>query len=185
MTDAEFDTVHQLLYGRREELDPSSNECVFQLIDVQCLDYMPPQLDVDVPAHGQDFSEALLDMKKDYGGECSVYLFGRTMSKHSVVARVHGFRPYLFYYRAGGVEALLRHVADKTNLDTDALRPFVRLVKRKHLYGFEPNSMDRPTGRKEHEYYEVSFPTLRSFRLAKSETACHEGIVDPIFKFLD
>ena len=97
------------------------------------------------------------------------------------------FRPYLFYECSAGQEAIFRNrLARAVGLEEQQLR--FRTVFLTNTYGWVPNRPAHPTGRKEHQYMQVFFPTLASMRKGMRATQygrVHEDKIAPDTKFMD
>lgn len=116
--------------------------------------------------------------------ECVVFLFGRTEGGKSICVQVRGFRPPLYYF---GNRAKVRkaHLAREIGCRPDLL--YEREVSRRNMYGFEPDSLTHPKGRKIQTYEEIRFHTANHFHKARrmDRPPPHEGILDLPTRFLD
>jgi len=148
--------------------DESSDTYIFQLIDVKVLDRLPPQYETDrASIHGDTFVENAVDLKAKYSTHCTVVLIGCTEKGNSILVKVDDFMPYLFYRKKPNeTEEIFRSkLANKLDLKDDSLLK-TKIIKRKNLYGWEPNSMSHPTDRKEYEFIQVFFPNVQYMRKA-------------------
>lgn len=115
------------------------------------------------------------------------FVFGRTATGRSVCVRVEGVRPRLFFSLEGTTKQALRQTLER-EVHT-ALHVECRSMA--HMYGYEPDPTS-PSGRLVHEYAEVFYPSLRTFRAACSlrkddparEPMAHETFVNPTTRFL-
>jgi DNA polymerase elongation subunit (family B) len=102
---------------------------------------------------------------------CVAFLWGRTDQGHSVCVRVEGVCPRL-YVAMEDTDTLAALRAELTNEVARTLHKRDRglTVHERtfcHFYGYEPDSRT-PSGRKEHRYAEVRYPSLASWRHAVS-----------------
>lgn len=163
----------------------------FQILDVQVVDELPHALDTSGDGFkGEDFLLNVAELEPDEGGsaaahrKCTVLLFGCTETGNSVLARVSGFSPSLFFeIPSYGDASLRRNIASKCGVPENMLR--FKRVKRKNMYGWVPESRDHPTKRKEHAYLQVFFPTIASMRRAARNFRVHEDKVTVDTKFMD
>ena len=178
------------------------DEYTFQLLDVRIEDNTPKHLEYD------DVNELLGDSFNDafsaaaYGKKsksCTVFAFGRTDTGKSITVHVNGFKPYLFFSKKDfeSKNRLVNELVDDVNENEQNRYNHIRFtdieVKErtvKHAYGFEPN--EDGTDRKTFEYYQVFFPTKRSWQfIAKKENKskiaqkAHEKNVECITRFFD
>jgi DNA polymerase delta subunit 1 len=100
---------------------------------------------------------------------CILFVFGRTLQGTSVCMRVEGLLPKL-YVPFDASKDTLDSVRRELHAEVaDRMRGLeklsVSLVTRTHFYGYEPDPTT-PSGREEHSYLEVSYPSLFSWRAA-------------------
>lgn len=137
------------------------------------------------------------------------FLFGRMDDGSSICVRVEGIRPRLYFevteeWSVGRILALLEKEAQAelrkgTQSGSGQMINLThKTVQRTHLYDYEPDE-DAPSGRVVHNYLEVEFPSLRTFRALRNLHApkhaedggcppliAHETKVDPLIRvFLD
>ena len=87
----------------------------FQILDVQVVDCLPSPLDTSGDGYkGEAFLENILDIQAEKDDDrqvpkqCHVLLFGCTEHGNSVLARVSGFKPSLFFEVPSYGDASLR-----------------------------------------------------------------------------
>jgi DNA polymerase elongation subunit (family B) len=167
-------------------ISESSDTYLFQLIDVKILDFDYPAFGYNdsLDIHGDDFIELTCDMEVKPKFLCDVALIGCTENGNSILVKVKEFKPYLFYKKTCSVELIRSKIASLLELRDEHVLT-TKVVKCKNLYGWEPNSMENPTDRKEHEYVQVFFPNVRMMRKAIHKTQCHEGQITAETKFAD
>ena len=106
-------------------------------------------------------------VEKERGG-CIAFVFGRTQDGRSVCVRVEGVRPKLFFkLEPGDTLASMRLELEKEVKarlgDTGCLQ--TSAVRFAHDYGYEYDP-DTPSKRAVHEYVEVRYPSLTTWRMA-------------------
>ena len=164
-----------------------------QIIDVQVVDRLPMTFSCGEEVKGDEFLLSVLETGDDRSRaeRCTVLLFGCTSSGNSVLAKVSGFRPYLYFEARAADDVFRTRVARAACVDATQLR--FETVRRKNMYGWVPNAMAHPTQRREFEYIKVSFPTVESMkrasrppRFSSSEPLkVHEDKVTADTKFMD
>tara|TARA_B110000046_G_C13021529_1_gene411508 strand:- start:653 stop:3814 length:3162 start_codon:yes stop_codon:yes gene_type:complete len=155
------------------------------------LDKAPSPLGAAVDVKGEEFLEAIIDKHSEddvyaTDNSCTVLLFGCTAKGAPMLVRVDDFCPYIYFefpvHLPSFQRDLLAHLGR-----VDVTRLSFKSVWRRNMYGWVPDSMDRPTSRKQHRYLKVSFPTVammkRAARLPKYRA--HEDRIAPETKFLD
>ena len=180
------DEVHDPFARLRSEAPPSATH-TFQITDVRVVDELPQAAQAGVELHGAEFVDSI-EPERQWRSTCTTLVFGLLPTGASILVRTDDFRPSLMY--AGdkyfGEGELLDDIAGWCKLQPSVASRLV--VKRrlcKHLYGWQPDRDHFPSGRKEHVYYQVYFPTVRLFRRACRDTPCHEKLVGAECKFLD
>lgn len=173
---------------------PPENENIhtFQLIDVKILERNPPCFTYSKPPPGQvateingsDFMEAICDMEHTYIHNCKVALIGTTELGNSVFVTVNDFKPYLYYNKTCSVDQLLYKIANLCDIKNENSLSG-KIIKAKNVYGWEPDKMDHPGGRKEHEFIQVFFPNVFLMKRAIYKTKCHETQITGETKFMD
>ncbi len=166
--------------------DMEANLHSFQVIDVQVVDNLPQSFDGEGDClKGSMFLEMLPEPERRFPKECTVLLFGCTKIGNSVLARVEGFRPSLYFEMPDGASltGLRATIAQKCEVTEHRLE--CRVVYRKNMYGWVPESRDHPKSRKDHRYLEVLFPTVSLMRKAARILPAHEDKVSADTKFMD
>jgi len=120
-----------------------------------------------------------------------VLVFGVTSTGASVLVRVNGFWPFLYYLRPsdqGEVESSLRLPPSHTRAE---------LVTRTNFYGWEPDAtqalspsvplLERGRKRATKQYTKLSFATRNAYERAARlhHPVCHESMIDAETKFCD
>ena len=168
-----------------------NNIFCFQLVDVKVIDVLPSvvQYSHKNEITGDDFVSDMLDAKPTYLHNSVVVLIGCTEKGNSICVKVDDFKPFLYYKKNGDSEAVIKaRIANQIDMKNSE-NLTIKVVKCKHLYGWEPNTMEYPTDRKEHEYVQVFFPTVRDMKKAlyqkNSNFMPHEGQITVETKFMD
>lgn len=167
----------------------------FQIIDVKMLEKSPPPYnytkalpgEVAHEVHGSEFLENTCDLEHNYNRDSPVALIGTTKQGNSVFLIVNKFRPYLYYNKNDmSKEQLCYKIAQLCDIKNEnILIDHAKVIKAKNVYGWEPNSMDHPTDRKNHEFVQVFFPNIFSMKKAIHKTKCHEAQITAEIKFMD
>jgi DNA polymerase delta subunit 1 len=168
---------------------------IFQLIDVHIAERDPIEFsytrpkpnDISHEIHGEEFLTMTCDLESDYSKYCKVLLFGTTMKGNSILVNVSGFKPYLFYKKDNMSEQSLKNKLTRLlNLRDESILS-TKVIKRKTLYGWEPNKISFPNERKNHEFIQVFFPNIFIMKKAIycKQLKCHEGNIGGETKFMD
>ena len=161
---------------------------VFQLIDVTVSDSAPtpfPYKEVDEVC-GDDFlDEISKDQEAPSPKGVSVIMVGCTDEGDSILVKVSGFKPYVFMKLTGSVKSLLHDVSLQCNLPLGSLS--ANVISACDLYGWEPDSIEQPTGRKKHRYAQVFFPSVKAMRHVRynKSLVCHEHNIAVETQFMD
>ena len=144
---------------------------VFQMIDVNILDFEYPSFGYSDNSDitGDNFLELICDLEPKYNDQCDVALIGCTENGNSILVKVKGFMPYLFYKKTCSTQLLQSKLARLLDL-RDESELLTKVVTCKNLYGWEPNSMTNPTDRKQNQYVQVFFPNVRIMKKAIKKT---------------
>lgn len=114
-----------------------------------------------------DFHELVENVEKDKEG-CIAFVFGRAQDGRSVCVRVEGVRPKLFYEMKEGdtVPSIRRELEQEVKAKLASSTGLQVEVKHfAHDYGYEYDPCS-PSGRKVHQYAEVRYPSLVTWRMA-------------------
>ena len=193
LVDPESDIATELTGDWLAKLRPpvETGALNMQILDVQVVDEMPRAFTGSKDdAKGETFLLDVLehadDSPRPRASRCTVLLFGTTELGASVCVRVTDFKPSLLYDMPANVKQFCINMGRALQLPADEL--VTRQVLRKHSYGWIPNSMDHPTGRKDIMYLQVFFPTMKAMRRATYSTSLgqfHEDKVPYDTKFMD
>lgn len=145
----------------------------FQLVSATIEDRLPGAL-----AYGFDRSMLLEDdfldtvepvkLEKRVDSAAVAFLFGRMADKRSICVRIEGIRPKLFFECTGiSLMDLKRELQNEVRPELQEAPTGLHIeVKRfANFNGFEPDETTA-SGRKLHNYYQVEYPSVRSWRKA-------------------
>lgn len=192
LNDPELDVATELTGDWLGMLRPpvETGALTVQILDVQVVDEMPRAFDGSKDdAKGESFLMDVLehaDSPRRHASRSTVLLFGTTELGASVCVRVTDFKPSLLYEMPPSVNQFCVDLTRELRLTSGSL--VTKKVLRKHTYGWIPNSMDHPTGRKDIMYLQVFFPTVNAMRRATYVTKLgrfHEDKVPCDTKFMD
>ena len=170
----------------------------FQFLSASIEDKLPPAMaeeadidDISDPSFLESASQIEAQLFFDRTSPV-VCLFGRRANGESICVRVEGFRPKLYFFPLPGesVNDIVREMTQEIRHDGVPLKGALKTFT--HFNGYEPDET-APSQRKCHDYVEVQYPSVRSWRRAISvrkddETGryrtAHESNVDVMTSFL-
>ena len=161
----------------------------FQLISATIEDRLPPGIPDGVTF--QDFlSDDFLDvvgeplkLEKSIDGACVAFLFGRMQDGRSICIRVEGIRPKLFFDYDGNLDALKRELQQEVYNEIRFENYGLIITKKEfaNFNGYEPDDTTA-SGRKVHLYYQVEYPSMRTWRKAVSLRKSEDELIRSAIK---